>query len=362
MNQIPKLFLIIMMILVASSCGNKKAGDVEVVGKAIPITVSVAEPGDLAIVKTYSGTLEGAKQAEIVASIHEAVVELPVSEGDRVSAGQVVVMLDKNGLASQYNQANALYLEAKDNYQKMTKLLEQGAISEQTFISARTGFEVAQANFRAASRQVELTSPISGILTELSVNVGEYAPVGVPIATVAQTDKIRLTIFVDSQSSSFIKKGQKASIMVESSANSDRDFAGLVTEVSRSADPQTRLFRVEISIDNEGGELAPGMFARAEIVISQLESVLVVPKEAVFSVEGVYKVYRIEGDRAREQSINIGESTFKSVQIMSGLSEGDTVAVIGRNLIENGSLVKIVDGNNVSENEGGSAPESSPAE
>jgi membrane fusion protein (multidrug efflux system) len=360
MNQIPKLSLIIIVILAASSCGNKKAA-VEIAEKAIPVTVSVVERGDLAIAKTYSGTLEGAKQAEIVASIHEAVVELPVSEGDRVSAGQVVIMLDKNGLASQYNQASALYLEAKDNYQKMTKLLEQGAISEQTFISARTGFEVAQANFRAASRQVELTSPISGILTELSVNVGEYAPVGIPIATVAETARIRLTIFVDSQSSSFIKKGQKASIMVESSANSDRDFMGSVTEVSRSADPQTRLFRVEISIDNEGGELAPGTFARVEIVINQLESVLVVPKEAVFSVEGVYKVYRIEGDRASEQTINVGESTLKSVQIISGLSEGDTVAVIGRNLIENGSPVKIVAGNNVSEDEG-AAPESSPAE
>ena len=342
MNQIPKLSLIIIIMLAASSCGGKKA-DMAVEEKAIPITVSLAEPGDLSIVKAYSGSLEGEKQAEIVASIHEAVVELPISEGDKVSAGQAIIMLDKNGLASQYNQAHALYLEAKDNYRKMTKLLEQGAISEQTFISAKTGFEVAQANFRAARRQVELTSPITGILTELSVNVGEYAPVGIPIATVAQIDKIRLTLFVDSRGAGFIKKGQEATITVESIGNSDREFIGFVAEVSRSADPQTRLFRVEISIDNEGRALAPGMFARAEIVVTRLKSVLIVPREAVFSVEGVYKVYKIQGDRAREQSIYIGESTLKSVQIVSGLSEGDTVAVIGRNLIEDGSLIEIVE-------------------
>ena len=308
MNKILKLLLTTVVIMVTSTCGDKKA-EVAVEEKTIPITVSLAESGDLAIVKVYSGNLEGEKQAEIVASIHEAVVELPVSEGNKVSAGQVVIMLDKDGAASQYNQARALHMEAKDNYQKMTKLLEQGAVSEQSYISAKTGFEVAQANFEAASRQVELTSPISGILTELSVNIGEYAPVGIPIATVAQTDKIRLTLFVDSGSAGFIKKGQGAAITVESIGYSGKKFGGFVTEVSRSADPQTRLFRIEISIDNENGDLAPGMFARAEIVVNEFKSILIVPREAVFSVEGVYKVYKLEGDRAREQSINIGEST-----------------------------------------------------
>lgn len=350
MDRILNLLLITIVIMVTSTCGDKKA-DVAVEEKAIPITVSLAELGDLAIVKIYSGTLEGEKQAEIVASIHEAVVELPISEGNRVSAGQAVIMLDKNGSASQYNQARALYMEAKDNYQKMAKLLEQGAVSEQSYISAKTGFEVAQANFEAATRQVELTSPISGILTELSVNVGEYAPVGIPIATVAQTDKIRLTLFVDSGGASFIEKGAKAAITVESIGYSGKKFGGFVTEVSRSADPQTRLFRVEINIDNQNGDLAPGMFARAEIVVNELKSILIVPREAVFSAEGVYKVYKLEGDRAREQSIYIGESTSKSIQIVSGLTEGDTVVVIGRNLIEDGSMVKIAGEDNGSEEE-----------
>lgn len=350
MNKILNLLLITIVIMVTSTCGDKKA-DVAIKEKAIPITVSLAESGDLAIVKIYSGTLEGEKQAEIVASIHEAVVELPVSEGNKVSAGQAVIMLDKSGSASQYNQARALYMEAKDNYQKMTKLLEQGAVSEQSYISAKTGFEVAQANFEAATRQVELTSPISGILTELSVNVGEYAPVGISIATVAQTDKIRLTLFVDSGGASFIKKGAKAAVTVESIGYSGKKFGGFVTEVSRSADPQTRLFTVEISINNENGDLAPGMFARAEIVVNELKSILIVPREAVFSVEGVYKVYKLEGDRAQEQSIYIGESTSKSIQIVSGLADGDTVVVIGRNLVEDGSLVKIASDDDGSEEE-----------
>lgn len=350
MNKILKLFLIAILSMAVLSCGNKKADDA-VEEKAVPITVSLVETGDLSVAKTYSGNLEGEKQAEIVASIHEAIVELPVSEGNKVSAGQTVIVLDKNGSASQYNQARALYLEAKDNHQKMAKLLEQGAVSEQSYISAKTGFEVAQANFEAATRQVELTSPISGILTELSVNVGEYAPVGIPIATVARTDKIRLTLFVDSGSAGFIKKGQRAVITAESIEDSDREFIGFVTEVSRSADPQTRLFRIKINIDNKSGDLAPGMFARAEIVVNELESILIVPREAVFSVEGVYKIYKLDGDRARERSVYVGEMTMESVQIVSGLSEGDTVVVIGRNLIEDGSMVKIAGEDNGSEEE-----------
>jgi len=340
MKKIKAPFFAAVFTIIIFNCGGKKPESV-VEKKAVSVTIAEVELRDIEINALFTGTLEGDKQARIFASIPEAVVELPFKEGNRVKAGDPVILLDKGGAASMHNQAQAVFLEAKDNYDKMSNLYKGGAISEQVFTSAKTGFEVARANFESARQQVELTSPISGILTELAVNIGEYARPGFPLATIAQTRTMRLTLFVDNRSSAYMQKGQNAEIIVEMSGAKFPDFNGIITEVSESADPETRLFRVEISIDNSSGGLKPGMFARARITTINLKSVLTVPKEAVFSVEGVYKIYANENGRAVEKTIAIGESSRDFIEVKTGLQEGESVVVIGRNLVENGSLLNI---------------------
>jgi RND family efflux transporter MFP subunit len=332
--------IVVLSLLAAFACGEKN-NENTTEDKSIPVTVARAESRDLSLKVIYTGTLEGAKQAKIFASIPEAVVELPIKEGNRVQKGQAIIKLDKGGAAAQYNQARAVYVEAKDNYSKMENLYKNGAVSEQAFNSSRRAFEVAEANFESARQQVELTSPISGILTDLSVNIGERVQPGLPLATVAQTNVMRLVVYVESQNIAYIKKGQKAEIFVELSGKNKSGLSGVITEVSSSADPETRLFRVEIQIENPEGELKPGMFARAIITTANLKSVLTVSREAVFSVDGIYKVYTVEDGKAAEKSIGIGESTKEYVVIKSGLKENEKVIVLGRNLVEDGSRVSI---------------------
>ncbi|HEX7344318.1 MAG TPA: HlyD family efflux transporter periplasmic adaptor subunit, partial [bacterium] len=198
-----RIVILPLLALMMASCGKKQEAAV-VEEKAVPVTVASASRSNISISRTYTGTLEGWKQAKIYASIPEAVIELPVREGSFVQAGQAVIILDKEGRASQLRQAQAIYDEAKDNFAKMSRLFEQGAISEQSLTSIKTNLDVAKANYESARQAVELTSPISGILTDLTVNIGQYAPLGMPLATIAQTDKMRMTIYVDSRSASFL--------------------------------------------------------------------------------------------------------------------------------------------------------------
>lgn len=333
-------YVLLAIILAGLSCGSGgKESAVE--EKATAVTLDLASQRDLSVIKVYTGTLEGVRQAQIFASIPEAVVELPTREGTTVKAGQPIIYLDKSGTYSRYNQTRAVYADAKDNYEKMDNLYKQGAVSEQAYNAAKTAYEVAQANFVSSKQQVELTSPINGVLTNLAVNIGEYAPLGIPLATVAQTDVMRMTLYVDTRSASHIKIGQSARIDVDVLTRNSPQFSGRVIEISKSADPTTRLFKVEIRVDNKNGDIKPGMFARAQLIVADLKSVLTVPSEAVFSVEGVQKVYQFSDGHAREISISAGESTEEFTQVLSGLSPGDSVIVIGRNLIEDGSPVKI---------------------
>lgn len=333
------LFVVSLTILFVACGGEKQEAQVE--ERPVPVTVAPASLSTLSLSRTYTGTLEGWKQARIYASIPEAVVELPIKEGSEVRAGQAVIVLDKEGPASQLQQARAMYEDAKDNFEKMSRLYEQGAISQQTYNNLKTNLDVSRANYEAARQQVELTSPISGVLTDLTVNVGQYVPVGMPLATVAQTDKMRMTLFVDSRSVASLKVGQVAQVSV--AGFDDDTFAGTVTEIARSADPETRLFRVELQIDNRNLVLSPGMFARATIVVQEMANVLTVPREAVFSTEGISKVYTLEGDRAREKSIEVGEGTVEYYHVISGLIEGEIVIVLGRTQVSDGALVKVVE-------------------
>ena len=347
-----------LLAVVVMSCSGEKVETV-IEEKATAVTVEAAALRDLSIEKVYTGTLEGIKQASIFASIPEAVVELPVSEGSRVKAGQEIIFLDKMGVYSHYEQSRAVYKDAEDNYQKMKNLFEQGAISEQAYKGVKTGYDVAKANYASARQQVELTSPIDGVLTDLSVNIGEYVPLGEALATIAQTDKMRMTLFVDADGASSIKPGRKAAIDIDMLGDNSTEFAGVVTDVSRSADPVTRLFKIEIQIDNKAGLIKPGMFARARLTVSDLKAVLTFPKEALFSVEGVQKVFLLSGNRAEERTVTIGESTRELVHIISGVAAGDTVIVIGRNLVEDGSLVRVTNsGDDAVENSAETTPES----
>ena len=340
MKSISKFIVASALLLTVGSCAKKKTVVIEEI--PIAVTVASAQSSNIDISKTYTGTLEGLKQAKIYSSIPEAIVDLPVAQGSVVKAGQPIILLDKEGPSSHYQQAEAMYQDAKDNFDKMTKLFKEGAISEQTMNSLKTSYEVARANFDGAKQQVELSSPISGILTDLSVNVGQYAPLGVPLATIAQTEKMRLSIYVDSRSALFIKDGQVATISMDIPGDSSAKVEGTVADVAKSADPDTRAFKVEIEIANPDKSLQPGTFARATITVEHFNDVLTVPREAIFSVEGVAKVYKLEGNRAKEQSITTGESTTEHTQILSGLSAGDNVIILGRSQVEDGSLVKVV--------------------
>ena len=98
------------------------------------------------------------------------------------------------------------------------------------------------------------------------------------------------------------------------------------------------------------------MFARARITTANLKSAPTIPRESVFSTDGIFKVFKIEEGKAAEKSIGIAESTDKYAVISSGLSQGDTVIVLGRNLVEDGSPVVI---SNIDSETGNKQPDDS---
>lgn len=167
--------VIVWCLIALAGCGGRNEKAASSGARTVPIEIAIARLEELSVTKTYTGSLEGEEQADLVAPLGEHVTEIRAAVGTRVRAGQPVVLLDKSGASSQYYQAEATFTNAEKNLERMKSLYGEGAISQQALDGAQTAHDVAKANFGAARNSVEITTPIDGTVTAVAVSVGDLA-------------------------------------------------------------------------------------------------------------------------------------------------------------------------------------------
>ncbi len=330
---------VLLLIMIAAGCGgNEKTATKE--DRAISVKGMVAVQSSDELTRKFTGTLEGVKQAVITSKIAEAVEKVNYREGDKISANAVLVSLDKTGPTSNYVQAYSVFKNAEKNFNKMKYLFEEGAVSESQYDGARTEYEVAQANFTAAEKLVDIRTPISGTVTSVNVSVGDYLYPGQKVATVADISRLRMNLGISGSDIKYFKVGADVNVSVGTSEN--LGGSGRVVTVARSADPVTRTFQVEIEIANESGRLKPGMFAESEITVEKFENIIIIPRDAAVNRDNKDYVYIINGDRVTAREVVLGAEFNGSVEIKQGVHPGDTLVIVGQDYLDDGFLVKLV--------------------
>ncbi|HVP58196.1 MAG TPA: efflux RND transporter periplasmic adaptor subunit [bacterium] len=307
----------------------------------VPVAVAVVERKDLSVTKTYSGALEGEEQADIVARLAERVTGIGAHIGESVMPGEVIVALDKSGASSQYYQAEAGFTNAQKTLERMKSLYSDGAISLQTLDGAQTAYDVAKTNFDAAKSVVDLTAPIAGVVTAVNVSVGDLAAPGELLATVARTDRMKITFDIDEVDAATIQVGQK--VLVYSDSKPDVKVAGEVISLSKSADSQSRSFEVKARFPNTPDKwFRPGIFCRVDVPVLSSGETLVVPSVAVQSDGVTDRVFVIRGGHAFERTVHVGLSDGQTTAIVDGLAVGDTIATVGASNLKDSVSVNLV--------------------
>ena len=304
---------------------------------AVPVAVSVARIGDLTLTRAYNGSLSGVRQAEPTAKVPETVTAVRVAEGEHVTAGQVLIEFDRFGPAAQVRQAEAVYLEAQRNYEKYERLYQGKAVSESERDYAETQFKVAKANYEAARDQVQVKSPISGVVTDIHVKVGQQTYLGQTLAVIADIDTVRLVFDVPYFDARPIKKG--APVYLRSELDTTATAVGWVREIAESADPVTRTVSIEVYVANPRGMLHPGMYVTGEVLLERREGVLVVPREALVSRGGKDGVFVVADSTARFSPVVAGLTVDEQTEIVSGVAAGDQIVVLGQQSLESGMRV-----------------------
>lgn len=336
--------IFVLSLIVIQACG-KKTEETKTVDKTnyvdtISIDAQLVEIRELALSKTFSGTLEGEEQANIIAKIPERIMKIKVKVGDFVKAGSVLFELDKGGASSQFYQAQAAYLNAQKNFERMQNLLKEGAVSQQAFDGTQTQYEVAKANFDAARSTVEITSPISGSITAINVNIGDLANPQMPLATVANIGRMKAKFNVGESDVPSFYVGQSAEIYSE--LNPDVVQTGKIIQLSKSANIQSRTFEMQAVFANtKDNWFKPGMFCRVKVNMKSNKDALVIPFASIIQINNTDGVYLIVDGKAKFTPVTSGMNDGKYVEIISGLKAGDQIATLGMNRLKNGTVVVI---------------------
>jgi membrane fusion protein, multidrug efflux system len=330
--------------LVLQACGDKTEESNNVDRTTYVDTLSVeaqtVEVKELNLSKTFSGSLQGEDQANIIAKIPETIVKINVKVGDYVKAGSVLFELNKGGASSQFFQAQAAYLNAQKNFERMQNLLKEGAVSQQAYDGVQTQYEVAKANFDAARSTVEITSPLSGIVTAINVNLGDIANPQMPMATVANIGRMKAVFNVGESDVPSFFVGQQTQIFSE--MNPDLIQTGKITQISKSANIQSRTFEIQSIFNNTNDKwFKPGMFCRVNVNMKSKKDALVIPITAILKNGNTEAVYIINDGKSYLKTITSGLTDGKNVEVISGLKSGDRIVTVGMNNLKDGTVVVV---------------------
>jgi membrane fusion protein (multidrug efflux system) len=185
-------------------------------------------------------------------------------------------------------------------------------------------------NIRAADKalleaqieKTEIRAPFEGVVGLRSISEGSFINSSVNIAILTKTNPIKIDFALPIKHADKIKQGTSLKVSVP---NSVKDFTAKVYAIDPKIDPTTRTLKVRARADNSSGILLPGSYAEIEIVVDENAQSFTVPTEAVVPDISGEMVYLYKNGKAVPAQIETGIRTNTEVQILSGISEGDTV-------------------------------------
>jgi RND family efflux transporter MFP subunit len=373
--------LCVLLGVSTAACGGPSAaapGPGDPVADAAAVQVVRVEEAPLDRSVTVTGTLAAEEQVILSLKVTGRLEEMLVDLGSPVRRGQVIARLtptdfdlrlrqavaalqqararlglDPDGAddsvdierTSLVRQATAALDEARRQRDRYATFVERGISARAELESADSQLQIADGRYQDAIEEVRnrqailaqrrsevalarqqlddttLRSPIDGVVRERHAFAGEFRAAGTPVVTVVRQHPLRLQLAVPERAAANVKAGQVVHVSVE---GDETAYQGRVARLSPAITEGNRTLAIEAEVPNEHGRLRPGMFARAEIVTDQSQSI-VVPQSALVIFAGVEKLLLAKDGVVREQRVRTGRRLDNRIEIVEGVTTGDLV-------------------------------------
>lgn len=273
-----------------------------------------------------------------------SVLAVNVEEGDRVRVGSVLARIDVRELSAQLASAEASLEVARRTAERSKQLRDQEIVTvaeferdEAAHIAARASYDQLQTRVAQATAR----SPISGTVLERRVDQGDIVPNQTRMFTIGDISQLVVRVPISELDVTALGENDVVSVRLDALPGSTVN--GRVRRIFPAADSTTRLVPVEIALTGaEARDVRPGFLARVELRLKPRVGVLVVPATAVLDQSGGTAVFTVENGRAVRHSIRRGEYYGDRVEVLSGLSAGDTVVTTGAATLRDGAALRFV--------------------
>ena len=325
------------------------------------------------------GSTLGTQDVPIRARVEGFLETMEFQEGTFVASGDLLYTIDPQPFQAKLVEAQSrlaasktALIKAEADLARIKPLAEMKAVSEQDLDSAVALEAAARADVRASEAAVDLAeidlsytriiAPIDGLIGITKARPGEFVgrePNPVVLNVLSDIDPIRVRFSIsereylimartymasgraDQRRDENQRSARKNDLELILADNSVHDQKGGVVAASQSINPETGTYTIEAAFPNPTNYLLPGQFARVRALYQVLEDVIVIPRQAVSELQGLFRVYVVDANNTvGVRSVTLGPQTGDDVVIESGLEAGETVIAEGLQKVRPGITVR----------------------
>jgi len=363
--NITRVFFAGLLLLALTGCRDKIEPGTAAVHRPTVSGVTTMEIGldSAALFHEATSTVTAEIESMLASRIMGPVAAITVKEGDKVKAGQLLIVIDSEDINNKVAAADASYREAiqalsaaeqnmmlADNtYSRFKNLYDEKALSLQELDKIETQKKVAAIEYERMQEMVkrvgaglseakvflgykEIRSPVDGVVTGKFIDPGSMAMPGMRLLTIEDTSRYKLEAELDESLAGQIGPGLEVEVAINAL---QAKLQGTVSEIVPAVDPRSRTFKVFISLP-PAKNLQSGLYARVKIPVGRQEIILV-PAAAVVNKGQLTGVYVVDSEKViTYRLVRLGKEYGSSVEVLTGLKPGDTIIA--------DNVAKIVDG------------------
>ena len=293
------------------------------------------------------GSVEAINGIEVANEVPGVVENIAFESGDTVKKGDILIRLDAAIDEAALRTRRAEAQLAEQEFKRVSDLLPKRAVSQSQYDEAKANFDAARARVNEAEAQLSkkiIRAPFDGKLGLRMVDQGEYIGTGTPIVEINMLDPIYVDYTLSEKDLPMVHQGYD--VVATVAAIPDRQFAGQVSAINTSVNPQTRTVRVRATLGNEDNQLRPGMFATVATRQPQDREVVTVPRTAVsYNTYGDFVFVVEENDDGElivnRRTVQTGNTRNSRVAVLDGLKEGEQVVAKGLLRLRAGQRVEV---------------------
>jgi len=316
------------------------------------IEVAAAGPGKLAAYVTLPGhvTLNADRRGEIIPRISGAIQQVMKQLGDRVRTGEVMAVIDSRELAD----LKSAYLNARDRvplaevtFRREEDLWKKKISPEQEYLEAKRALAEARIELRAAEQKLRalgfsegdlnrlpsqadgtftrypITAPFDGTVIEKHITLGSVVKDDTVAYVIADLRSVWVNVSVYAKDLPLVRQGQPVSI---AAGDGIPDAQGSIAYIAPVVDEQTRTALARAVLPNPNGSWRPGLFVTAMIEVGATDVPLMIPREAVQTVEGKATVFVQTPEGFEARPVTLGRANETHVEVLTGLEPGERYA------------------------------------